>query len=124
MLLECVNELDEEQITSEELFCELFSIEDAFVHEQKRQEAEKRATEVKKKSEFSRLYRSYKAEMKKSELTVADKPSKRQNACLLSSHIPETNLDKRRNQHMQSGIAGEDSGQMEIRVCGQANGRK
>ena len=75
MLLECVNELDEEQITSEELFCELFSIEDAFVHEQKRQEAEKRATEVKKKSEFSRLYRSYKAEMKKSELTVADKPS-------------------------------------------------
>lgn len=75
MLLEIVKELDKEQIKSEDFFIELFSIDDAFVHEQYRQEAEERAAELKVKSEFKRCYASFKKEVKKNELSVADRPS-------------------------------------------------
>ena len=75
MLLECVKELDEGQILCEELFAELFSIDDAFVHEQQRQEAERRAAELRVKGQFGKLYRTYKQEMKKAELMTSDRPS-------------------------------------------------
>ena len=75
MLLECVKELDAEQLKSEEFFAELFSVDDAFVHAQCKQEAEARATELKIKTEFKSLYSAFKKEIKKAELTTTDKPS-------------------------------------------------
>ena len=57
------------------MFIELFSIDDAFAHEQNRQDAEARAGELKVKTQFTALYRSFKKEMKKTELTMSDRPS-------------------------------------------------
>lgn len=54
---------------------ELFSLDDAFVQEQNRQAIESRAQELNVKTQFNKLYRSYKQELKKQELTMADRPS-------------------------------------------------
>lgn len=74
MLLECVKELKESDILSEDLLIELFSIENNFDHEKKRQEIEARAAELKVKSAFNKLYSSYKKDIKK-EIAVADRES-------------------------------------------------
>lgn len=71
MLLECVNELKESDLLSEDLMIELFSIESFFDHEKKRQELEGRATELKIKTAFNKLYSSYKKDAKK-ELSIPD----------------------------------------------------
>lgn len=71
MLLECVNELKESDLLSEDLMIELFSIESFFDQEKKRQELETRATELKIKTAFNKLYSSYKKDAKK-ELSVPD----------------------------------------------------
>ena len=60
MLLDIVNELNESDMLSEDLLAELFSIEDPYVHEQKRQELEDRAHELKIKTRFNRSYQAYK----------------------------------------------------------------
>lgn len=75
MLLECVNELNAEQVVSEDLFIELFGIDDAFVHETTRQEIEDRAAELKIKGRFTKAYNAYKKEAKKTALMETDKPS-------------------------------------------------
>lgn len=54
---------------------ELFSIDDAFVQEQNRQTVESRAGKLNVKTQFQKLYRSYKQELKKQELTMTDAPS-------------------------------------------------
>lgn len=74
MLLECVNELKESDILSEDLMIELFSIKNNFDHEKKRQEIESRATELKIKSAFNKLYGSYKKDIK-NEVAISDKES-------------------------------------------------
>lgn len=71
MLLECVSELKESDLLSEDLMIELFSIESFFDHEKKRQELEGRATELKIKTAFNKLYSSYKKDAKK-ELSIPD----------------------------------------------------
>ena len=75
MLLECVKELDKTQILSEELFVELFSIDDAFEHEEIRQAAEARAEELKIKTNFTKKYSAFKKDVKRAELSETDKPS-------------------------------------------------
>lgn len=74
MLLECVSELKESDILSEDLMIELFSIKNNFDHEKKRQEIENRATELKIKSAFNKLYNSYKKDMK-NEVAISDRES-------------------------------------------------
>lgn len=74
MLLECVNELNASDILGDDLFTELFSIEDEVTHTRKKQELEKRADELKVKKAFGELYRSYKKSLKK-EVTETDSPS-------------------------------------------------
>ena len=64
MLLECVDELNESDILSEDLMIELFSIEDPYLHEKKRQELEDRATALKLKTRFNKCYNSYKKSIK------------------------------------------------------------
>ena len=72
MLLECANELKESDILSEDLMIELFSIENNFEHEKKRQELEARALELKIKTAFNKLYSSYKKDLRK-EIAVKDR---------------------------------------------------
>lgn len=72
MLLECVSELKESDILSEDLMIELFAIDNNFDHEKKRQEIESRAAELKIKSAFNKLYSSYKKDIKKE---LADRES-------------------------------------------------
>ena len=72
MLLECVNELNAEQVVSEDLIIELFGIDDAFVHETTRQEIEDRAAELKIKGRFTKAYNAYKKEAKKTALMETD----------------------------------------------------
>lgn len=69
MLLECVDELNESDLLSEDLMIELFAIEDPFVQEKKRQELEDRAIELKLKTRFNKCYQTYKKSIKK-ELSV------------------------------------------------------
>lgn len=64
MLLECVDELNESDILSEDLMIELFSIEDPYLHEKKRQELEDRAVTLKLKTRFNKCYNSYKKSVK------------------------------------------------------------
>lgn len=64
MLLECVDELNESDILSEDLMIELFSIEDPYLHEKKRQELEDRAITLKLKTRFTKCYNSYKKSVK------------------------------------------------------------
>ena len=74
MLLECVNELKESDILSEDLLIELFSIQNNFDHEKKRQEIEARAAELKVKSAFNKLYSSYKKDIR-NEIAISDRES-------------------------------------------------
>ena len=60
MLLECVDELNESDILSEDLLIELFSVNDPYLQEKKRQELEDRAEKLKLKTRFNRCYSSYK----------------------------------------------------------------
>lgn len=69
MLLECIDELNESDLLSEDLMIELFSIEDPFIHEKKRQVLEDRAIQLKLKTRFNKCYLTYKKSIKK-ELTV------------------------------------------------------
>lgn len=74
MLLECVNELNESDILSEDLLYELFEIESAFDREQKLQQVQKRAEALKVKTAFNKLYKAFNEDHKK-ELAVQDMPS-------------------------------------------------
>lgn len=69
MLLECVDELNESDLLSEDLMIELFSVEDPFAHETKRQELESRAIQLGLKVRFNKCYKAYKESIKK-ELSV------------------------------------------------------
>ena len=74
MLLECVSELKESDILSEDLMIELCSIEGNFDREQKLQEIQKRADELKIKAQFNKLYKSF-VKDNKNELAESDKES-------------------------------------------------
>ena len=78
MLLECVSELKESDILSEDLFIELFSIESNFEREEIRQKLEDRAEELKLKTRFNKKYsgfaKDFKNELQK-EAALVDKPS-------------------------------------------------
>lgn len=74
MLLECVNELNESDILSEDLLYELFEIESAFDREQTLQQVQKRAEQLKVKTAFNKLYKAFNQDHKK-ELAVQDMPS-------------------------------------------------
>ena len=72
MLLECVKELKESELLDEEIMIELCSLEDNFDREQKLQEVQKRADELKIKPQFNKLYKAYLKDHKK-ELAVVDR---------------------------------------------------
>jgi len=74
MLLECVNELNESDILSEDLLYELFEIESAFDREQTLQQVQKRAEQLKVKTAFNKLYKAFNQDHKK-ELAIQDMPS-------------------------------------------------
>lgn len=74
MLLECVNELKESDILSDDLFIELLSLESSFEREKKLQEVQNRAEELKLKPRFNKLYKAF-VEDNKKELSMVDMPS-------------------------------------------------
>lgn len=74
MLLECVSELKESDILSEDLMIELASVEGNFDRELKRQEIQKRAEELKIKAQFNKLYKEFLHDNKK-ELALSDRES-------------------------------------------------
>lgn len=75
MLLEYVEKLDKGVLLSEDTLTELFNLDDAYLMEQNRQALVKRATELKCKTEFNKLYQAYKKELRKNNLQSVDKPS-------------------------------------------------
>ena len=75
MYLENVKKLDKDSLLSEDLLKELFSLDDAYLIEQYRQEAVARATELKCKTDFNRLVAAYKKELRKNNLLSNGKPS-------------------------------------------------
>ncbi len=75
MYLEYIEKLDKNSILSEDVLNELFSQDDAYLMEQYRQALVKKATELKCKTEFNKLYQAYKKELKKNNLQFSDKPS-------------------------------------------------
>lgn len=74
MLLEYVEKLKESDVLSEDLFEELFSIEDEFEREKKHQEIQIKARELKLLTQFNKLYSAYQKANKK-ELMLTDAPS-------------------------------------------------
>lgn len=74
MLLECVNELRESDILSEDLLIELYSLESEFDREQSLQEIQKRAEALKIKTQFNRLNKAFIRDNKK-ELAISDMPT-------------------------------------------------
>ena len=74
MLLECANELKESDILSEDLMIELVSLQSQFDREQKLQEIQKRADELKIKPQFNKLYKAYVNDNKK-DLALSDRES-------------------------------------------------
>ena len=75
MYLEHIEKLDRDSLLSEDLLNELFSLDDVYVMEQNRQALVMRAAELKCKTDFNRLYVTYKKELRKRNLQLSDKPS-------------------------------------------------
>ena len=75
MYLEHIEKLDKKSLLAEDALNELFNLDDAYLMEQYRQALVARATELKCKTEFNKLYAAYKKELKKQNLQFSDKPS-------------------------------------------------
>lgn len=75
MYLEYIEKLNKDSLLSEAVLNELFNQDDAYLMEQYRQALVKKATELKCKTEFNRLYQAYKKELKKNNLQFSDKPT-------------------------------------------------
>ena len=75
MYLEYVEKLDKDLLLSEKLLNELFNLDDVYLMEQYRQALVLRASQLKCKTEFNKLYIAYKKELKKNNLQFSDKPS-------------------------------------------------
>lgn len=74
MFIENISKLDKDSLLDEQLFSELFSLDDPFLHEKYRQESEARAIELKCKTHFTKLYSEYRKALKR-QLLLSDKPS-------------------------------------------------
>ena len=75
MYLENAEKLDKDSLLSEDVLNELFSQDDAYLMERYRQALVARAAELKCKTDFNRLYQSYRKELKKANLQCIDSPS-------------------------------------------------
>ena len=74
MYLESISKLDKDSLLDEALLTEIFSLDDPYLIEKYRQESEARAIELKCKTQFVKLFTSYKKALKKQYLT-SDRPS-------------------------------------------------
>jgi len=74
MFLENISKLDKDSLLDEKLLSEMFSLDDPYLLEKYRQEAEARAIELKCKTQFQKLYSVYKKALRK-QMLLADKPS-------------------------------------------------
>lgn len=75
MFIEDAERLDRDSLLSEDVLRELFGVDDAYLMEKYRQALVARAAELKCKTDFNRLYQSYRKELKKANLQYSDKPS-------------------------------------------------
>ena len=75
MFIENAKKLDKDSLLSEEVLKELFAVDDAYLMERYRQDLVARSAELKCKTDFNRLYQSYRKEIKKANLQYSDKPS-------------------------------------------------
>ena len=74
MYLENISKLDKDSLLDEALLSEIFSLDDPYLIEKYRQESEARAIDLKCKTQFVKLFSSYKKALKKQYLT-SDRPS-------------------------------------------------